>query len=489
MVLRLFRPLSVISLAIRFSYAENVQGDNFCGDLMCVTAFVNSSTITYQMTALNQMGWMATGFGTQMEDARMVIMWTNSDGSITLSQRTAAGLVEPEPDPSPPRVATTYLPLTVLPPTFKRLSFTVSKDDTESQSAIWALGFGNPNSTSPNATLLIHAAAGAFTLNLTNMIDPDSVPSFQNQNSSDIVFSPSSSVASSSSITTSPQPTGGSGGSDVISFASFERIAISHAVLSVLGFLVILPAGALIARWCRTYMTNWFYYHWIIQVVFSIPAVVTGWSLGPLAVAAQGTRHGNDVHKVIGLLLLPLYLIQLCVGTYVHLRKPPYLERHPPRNIVHGVLGILIVGLAFFQARTGITVEWSTATSRTIDLNFFSNLWIAWTILVPLAYFAGFLLLPRQLVQERELPPPYSPETSESESGSGFGMRRLLGLDPVDDGTHDIFSEGALSGDNASSQEDTASGSVATSDGTEMREVPVERWAPISLASSLSRPS
>lgn len=64
----------------RLSLADGdaIQGDNVCTELMCVTAFVNSSTITCellglflyllsvvtnshadQMTALNQLGWMA----------------------------------------------------------------------------------------------------------------------------------------------------------------------------------------------------------------------------------------------------------------------------------------------------------------------------------------------------------------------------------------------------------------------------------------------
>lgn len=43
-----------------------------------------------------------------MADSAMVIMWWNTDGSITLSQRTATGDVLPTPDSNPPRVATTY---------------------------------------------------------------------------------------------------------------------------------------------------------------------------------------------------------------------------------------------------------------------------------------------------------------------------------------------------------------------------------------------
>ena len=47
------------------------------------------------------------GFGSTMANTPMVIMWHNSDGSFTLSQRTAPGEVMPTVDSNPPRVATT----------------------------------------------------------------------------------------------------------------------------------------------------------------------------------------------------------------------------------------------------------------------------------------------------------------------------------------------------------------------------------------------
>ena len=41
-----------------------------------------------------------------MADSPMIIMWSNSDGSVTLSQRQASGEVEPAVVSAPPRVAT-----------------------------------------------------------------------------------------------------------------------------------------------------------------------------------------------------------------------------------------------------------------------------------------------------------------------------------------------------------------------------------------------
>ncbi|KAL5511567.1 hypothetical protein ACEPAH_4784 [Sanghuangporus vaninii] len=455
--------------------AESVQGDNFCSELMCVTAFVNSSTVTYQMTALTQLGWMAIGFGTQMADAKMVIMWSNSDGSVTLSQRTAPALVEPVPDPNPQRTATSYDPFINLSSVVPRLAFTIPRDDTIEQNAIWALGVSNPLSASPDSNLELHLDSGNFTLNLTNTIDTEQNPFLDP--------SPSTASGSLSSIATfSLFPSGDPSTDDGTPFQTFEKLIVAHALLSVLGFLVVLPIGSLIARWTRNLWVNWFYYHWMTQVVFGIPVVVTGWALGPLSVAAQGVAHANDSHKVLGILLLPLYLIQLSTGTFIHLRKSVYPWRHPPRNVAHGVMGMVIIGLAFYQVRTGLTVDWTIATERSIDLNVFSNLWIAWVVFIPVIYFIGFALLRRQLARERELPPAYFTGASDTENGIEFGVRQL-NRGVVDDGTHDIFSE-----DN--SQRRSGRGRRVTNDAasgdTEMREVQSEHRTPLSLPTSLS---
>jgi hypothetical protein len=62
-----------------------------------------------EMTSLNQLGWMAMGFGAMMANTSMVIVWPGSNGTVVLSQRKAPGLVEPTPDPSPSRGVATLL--------------------------------------------------------------------------------------------------------------------------------------------------------------------------------------------------------------------------------------------------------------------------------------------------------------------------------------------------------------------------------------------
>lgn len=45
----------------------------------------------------------------------------------------------------------------------------------------------------------------------------------------------------------------------------FEKYIVAHALMMIIGFLFLLPIGAIVARWMRTYNGFWFKLHWIIQ--------------------------------------------------------------------------------------------------------------------------------------------------------------------------------------------------------------------------------
>lgn len=159
---------------------------------------------------------------------------------------------------------------------------------------IWAYGTVNPESSDPGATLLQHLDAQAFTLDLSKELDLDDL----NPSSTATVFNPSQTGA--------PSPSDGLGSEDTSPgeppLETFEKLIIGHAVMTVVGFLIALPFGAIMARWGRTFTSNWFKFHWRTQVVVSIPMVMIGWTLGPLAIADQGGIHANDAHKVSGVL-------------------------------------------------------------------------------------------------------------------------------------------------------------------------------------------
>lgn len=47
----------------------------------------------------------------------------------------------------------------------------------------------------------------------------------------------------------------------------FEKYIVAHAVFCSVGFLALLPTGAIVARIMRTFKPLWFKLHWIIQWV------------------------------------------------------------------------------------------------------------------------------------------------------------------------------------------------------------------------------
>ena len=92
---------------------------------------------------------------------------------------------------------------------------------------------------------------------------------------------------------------------------------MAHAILCVVGFLAILPAGALFARYLRTVSPQWFKGHMTSQVflgkspaniylvamysfclLLAGPVIIAGVALGIEAVVKAGSKHLDDTHKV-----------------------------------------------------------------------------------------------------------------------------------------------------------------------------------------------
>lgn len=78
-----------------------------------------------------------------------------------------------------------------------------------------------------------------------------------------------------------------------------EKIIIAHGVIASLGFLVLLPAGSLVARWARALTPKWFKAHQAFMLI-AMPVITVGWVLGPIAVMARQATHLFDAHQVSG---------------------------------------------------------------------------------------------------------------------------------------------------------------------------------------------
>ncbi|KAK0213310.1 hypothetical protein DFS33DRAFT_1377795 [Desarmillaria ectypa] len=355
----------LVAAAQSSNSSSSVTGDYRCGQDMCIKATVNETTVQYALssTGSQTVGWMGIGFGNRMDNTQMVIMWSNSDGTITLSQRRGNGHDTPRVDSKPDRVAALVEAASSTSTSNTTFTFTVDKTNATTQRIIFGFGSENPGSSSVDADLEEHIGYGSFVLNLNGNITSG--------HSSDPL-----------------QP--------------FERLLVVHAILCILGFLLFLPLGSLLARYVRTFTPKWYTGHWISQFALAGPLIVVGFALGVQGVSSQGVPHLSDDHQKWGAGIFVLYLIQCSLGAIIHWVKPKRFIGRPPQNYLHAIFGLIIIGLAFYQVRTGYVSEWANSTGRGDVANGANIAWYIWVVLLPLLYSAGLAFLPKQYRQEAE---------------------------------------------------------------------------------------
>ncbi|KAI0705183.1 hypothetical protein BC835DRAFT_559886 [Cytidiella melzeri] len=410
-------PSSSSSATTNSSALIGLNGGVVCTDLMCIGGLVNGSSTQFTLQSLGkaQIGWIAMGFGSQMANSPMVIMWPNTDGSITLSQRMAPAEVMPTVVSNPPQVATLQSSLSLTSGTNPKFVFTIPSASATKQNIIWAFGGTNPGSTAADATLLQHLESGPTSIDLSGTIASDS------KDPTNPVFTLSQTASGSGSA----NQNGTTAGSNEQTFSGipllpYEQYIIAHAIISMFGFLVFLPIGALVARWARTYTSVWFTLHWIIQFGIAMPLIVTGFALGVTAVKMNGVLGLADTHMKWGVALFALYWAQVLLGAVIHFFKPRSLavrlRGRTIQNYFHAILGLFIIGIAFYQVRTGFRTEWPLYTGRGKVKNGANIAWIVWLVLVPAFYFGGVILfLRRQYRQEASSRQTTSPTSSDAQ--------------------------------------------------------------------------
>jgi len=191
------------------------------------------------------LGWMGMGFGSTMANSPMVIMWPNPDGTITLSQRETSGEIMPTVVSDPPRVATLLTSLSLTSGTKPSLAYTIPANSATNQNLVWAFGTNPPSSSAVDAVLQKHVISGTLLLDLSNTIaDPSSADSPADNPSSPVIPNNKPLLPN-------------------------QKLIVAHAILCTVGFLFFLPAGALLARYLRTFSPLWFRGHWITQFAIS----------------------------------------------------------------------------------------------------------------------------------------------------------------------------------------------------------------------------
>ena len=310
---------------------------------------------------------MGIGFGPSMFFYPMVIVWPNQGSNITLSQRKASGFVMPMPDRHPQRAAV----LTAGFPsfdeeTFPKVSFSVPANNQTDQVLVWAFSEDRPPSADPDTDILKHSQAGAirFSISSAGLSHPH-----YHGDDEDIV--------------------------------STKILLVGHGVLTSFGFLVLLPMGSLVARWGRTFSGKWMVYHRAVNMVVAPPTISLGVSMAAMVVFQHDERHFVETHAITGLLLYCLYIGQILLGRCIHAHR--VLEGakfHPPQNVIHVLLGVGIIGLSIYQIHTGFSL-WHRVIGTSIP-SWAHSAWFVWSLLIPISYVAGLVLLPKQFNQEHK---------------------------------------------------------------------------------------
>ncbi|KAJ6456385.1 CBD9-like protein [Mycena sanguinolenta] len=397
MVPLIFSAYSLFVLTVSGSLAQGLTGfskrdatgDSKCSTNMCIAAVLNGSTVQYTMTGTGTrtVGWMGMGFGTQMANTPMVIMWGNSDGTVTLSQRQAPAEVMPTVVASPPRVATVSDTLSTTSGN-SAFVYTIPANSDTRQSLIFAFGTANPDSTDESANLERHVDYGIMSLDLTNSLS-----------SSTTTASSSTSTGTSGSSSDSSDTV--TGATDDIPLTPYQRMIVAHAVFCVVGFALLLPSGVLLARYLRTFSPSWYTGHWIAQFGIAGPAIVTGVVLGFKASGPVGYKI-MDPHKKMGIILFGFYCVQCIVGVLIHYVKPKNSTGRPRQNYFHAVFGLTIIALSMYQIRTGYKIEWAYTGLASVPSSV-NIVWTLWVILLPVLYAVGVILfLQKQYRQEDE---------------------------------------------------------------------------------------
>lgn len=129
-----------------------------------------------------------------------------------------------------------------------------------------------------------------------------------------------------------------------------HQLKRSHGILNILGWGVMLPVGAMVARYARSFDPLWFYLHSAVQFVgfiLGLAGVVAG-------VALYHKLHASvSSHRALGILILVLGILQV-LALFFRPDKDYKLRKF--WNWYHGWVGRLVLSLAAANIFVGIHV-------------------------------------------------------------------------------------------------------------------------------------
>ncbi|GAA6058663.1 hypothetical protein JCM10212_004074 [Sporobolomyces blumeae] len=378
---------------------DALQGSTKTVNGLEVTVVTNSTHALWSLnstkTAVDHLGWASVGLGSKMSNADYLIAWPTVSGSSvswTLSHRIPGGGSHDQPKMASSASATDtsafYTPVTALTTTTTGAPYTTvawlralqvpsdyptsssvsnaNVDRTQSLKMIYASASKDPSSTSQNANVAQHNNAfGSFSLDIAQPLN-----------------------------LAATNPTGGKASTS--GWTHRDKVLIAHAVIGSVAVMLVVPFGVLLARFGRAH--SWYPAHRAIQIAAAL-LMVTSAIIG---ITQNMDGGGADDHRHVGIALLILFVVQPALGLWSH-RTPagskltsarPSFSRPFPSvvRIVHIVLGIVLVGVGYWQVNSGFDA-WQSSSDRqdSVPLAVKVVFWILLVIAVVL-YVAGWAI-------------------------------------------------------------------------------------------------
>ncbi|KXS11476.1 hypothetical protein M427DRAFT_138254 [Gonapodya prolifera JEL478] len=351
--IRLFA-LFLLSLTAHVSYAGkacSTSESTLCVDVK--DAGNGLASITLSITKTN-LAWVAFGISPtgQMPGANIMVAWP-SGSSVVISDRKATGRVMPAPKAIQNTVVTSgsYTASTgVFTVTFTRPFVTGDTADFAltqgAQNYLFAYKQGTPPAADATATITKHDFTDTFSAPLV-----DFTPSTRSR----AATLTGTAASTPTGIVSAPPPS-----SDYRSGQDpYARYMPIHGLMMVIGwgfFSLLAYFFAANTRGKSYFRTHW----WMMYLVVAVTLAAFG--LAVYAVQQQDSLHFNTPHKIIGLVVTILVVVQMVIGIVIH--AIGYEGPRPVRNWIHMWLGRSIITLALVNVALGIV-----AFQRIYDLN------------------------------------------------------------------------------------------------------------------------
>jgi len=145
-------------------------------------------------------------------------------------------------------------------------------------------------------------------------------------------------------------------GSKASASTTSTGVLVIHAVLAVLGFLVLMPLGAVALRFLDS--VRW---HWVTQLTASIIAIVGGVIGFPVSNAYYDSKKQASGHKGIGIVVLVATVVQFLIGWWHHM---VYKRKGHGTffGVIHRYFGWLVMAVGIANAGIGLDLVVSTTS-------------------------------------------------------------------------------------------------------------------------------